>query len=100
LANDPSESLAVIGVTGTNGKTTTTCLVSSVFDRAGYQVGLSGTLGYCDSRTTWPTDLTTPGAETLARWLAHCRDAGCTHAVLEASSHALSHSRTAGIPLQ
>lgn len=97
LAGNPSEQIKVIGVTGTNGKTTTTCLIASILQAAGYQPGVMGTLGYCDSREISAAELTTPGAEVLAPWLARMAAEGCTHAVMEVSSHALSQSRVAGI---
>lgn len=99
FAGHPARDLAVIGVTGTNGKTTTTSLIAAILDAAGRRVGLSGTLGNCDSEISWPNPLTTPGAEALADWLDRCRVHDCSHAVLEVSSHGLSQARIAGIPL-
>ncbi len=99
LVGHPSSDLKVIGVTGTNGKTTTTCLMHSIFRKAGYRSGITGTLGYCDGIRTAPAPLTTPSAATLATYLRRMVDAGCSHAVLEMSSHALAQRRTAGIQL-
>nr|NIP84758.1 UDP-N-acetylmuramoyl-L-alanyl-D-glutamate--2,6-diaminopimelate ligase [Planctomycetales bacterium] len=96
---DPSRDLKVVGVTGTNGKTTTTCLIHSIFNMAGYRSGITGTLGYCDGIKTAPAPLTTPSAPTLATYLQRMVAAGCSHAVLEISSHALAQRRTSGIEL-
>ena len=97
LAGNPSQSLKVIGITGTNGKTTTTCLVASILQVAGFQPGLLGTLGYCDGNTTDRAPLTTPSTPELADWLRRMVVNGCTHAVMEVSSHALAQHRVAGV---
>ena len=97
LAGQPSQRLKVIGITGTNGKTTTSYLVASVLAAAGYKTGTLGTLGYFDGVDAEPATLTTPGAPVLASWLARCEANGCSHAVMEVSSHSLSLSRVAGI---
>ncbi len=97
LVGDPSRRLRVIGVTGTNGKTTTTALIASVLSAAGCRVGTLGTLGYCDSVELAPSALTTPSAPELATWLARMDANGCSHAVMEVSSHSLAQSRVAGI---
>ncbi len=97
LAGDPSRHLKVIGVTGTNGKTTTTCLIAGILNAAGHRVGILGTLGCCDGRQVSPPTLTTPAADELARCLARMVQNGCSHAVMEVSSHALAQSRVAGI---
>ena len=99
LAGNPSQHLSVVGITGTNGKTTTSCLVASVLSTAGYQVGLLGTLGGFDGLDFQDSTLTTPPPHELARWLARTVANGCSHAVLEVSSHALDQSRIAGIEL-
>ena len=99
LAGNPSEHLCVVGITGTNGKTTTSCLVASVLSTAGYRVGLLGTLGGFDGLDFHDATLTTPPPHELARWLARSVANGCSHAVLEVSSHALDQSRIAGIEL-
>jgi len=97
LAGNPSRHLKLIGVTGTNGKTTTSCLIASILTTAGCRVGLLGTLGCCDGRRVGPTTHTTPPAGPLARALARMVRNGCSHAVMEVSSHALDQSRVAGI---
>ena len=97
LAGDPSHALKVIGITGTNGKTTTCCLVASILTTAGHRAGLLGTLGYLDGRRIEPATLTTPPAEKLAEWLRRMVHNDCSHAVVEVSSHALDQSRVAGV---
>jgi UDP-N-acetylmuramoyl-L-alanyl-D-glutamate--2,6-diaminopimelate ligase len=99
LAGQPSRKLKTIGVTGTSGKTTVSCLIASVLQAAGLRVGLSGTLGACDGDKIKGTKTTTPHADVLARWMSDCLSAGCTHAVLETSSVALAQKRVAGIEL-
>jgi UDP-N-acetylmuramoyl-L-alanyl-D-glutamate--2,6-diaminopimelate ligase len=97
LAGEPGRSLKIIGITGTNGKTTTSHLTASVLNAAGYPTGLLGTLGYDDGMEIVPARWTTPPAHVLAPWLARIAGNGCTHAVMEVSSHALSQCRVAGV---
>ena len=97
LAGDPSRQLKVIGVTGTNGKTTTAWLIAGILAAAGHQSGLLGTLGYFDGTAWDAAPWTTPPADELARWLGRMAAHGCSHAVMEVSSHALAQGRVAGI---
>jgi len=97
LAGDPSRQLRVVGIAGTNGKTTTSCLVAGVLTEAGHHVGLLGTLGYLDGKVIQQSTLTTPPADELADYLARMVENDCTHAIVEVSSHALDQSRTAGV---
>ncbi len=97
LAGHPSRRLKVIGVTGTNGKTTTSYLIAGVLAAGGYPTGVIGTLGYSDGKRLEPSPLTTPTAPVLARWLDRISQSNCSHAVVEVSSHALAQSRVAGI---
>lgn len=94
----PAEVLKLIGVTGTNGKTTTSYLVDSILRAAGCEVGLLGTIGYRLVRETRPAPNTTPESLDLQKFLAEIVRAGGTHAVLEASSHALAMDRLWGCP--
>ena len=87
----PSRSLEIVGVTGTNGKTTTVWLLRSIFERAGRATGMIGTL---TSRPGGPP--TTPESTELQTELAALRDAGVTTVAMEVSSHALAQSRLAG----
>jgi UDP-N-acetylmuramoyl-L-alanyl-D-glutamate--2,6-diaminopimelate ligase len=94
----PAEVLKLIGVTGTNGKTTTSYLVDSILRAAGCEVGLLGTIAYRLVRDSIPAPNTTPESLDLQRYLAEIVRAGGTHAVLEASSHALAMDRLWGCP--
>lgn len=94
----PADVLKLIGVTGTNGKTTTAYLVDSIFRAAGCEVGLLGTVGHRLVRETRPAINTTPESLDLQSFLADVVRAGGTHAVLEASSHALAMDRLWGCP--
>ncbi len=97
LAGDPTRRLIVCGVTGTNGKTTTTYLVRSIFECAGWPTGVLGTIGYVMGRREIPSRLTTPDADDLADYFSEMVEAGLKAAVMEVSSHALHQRRTAGI---
>lgn len=99
LAGNPSRHLRVIGVTGTNGKTTTTCLIARMLATSGYKVGLLGTLGYFDGAECDTSTHTTPPADRMAQYLARMVQNGCSHAVIEVSSHGLDQSRLAGVDL-
>jgi UDP-N-acetylmuramoyl-L-alanyl-D-glutamate--2,6-diaminopimelate ligase len=96
LAGNPSFKLKLIGVTGTNGKTTTSCLIASILSKAGHRVGVLGTLGYFDGETVEAASHTTPPADQLAHWLGRMVANQCSHAAIEVSSHALSQFRVAG----
>jgi UDP-N-acetylmuramoyl-L-alanyl-D-glutamate--2,6-diaminopimelate ligase len=92
----PADVLRLVGVTGTNGKTTTAFLVDSILRAAGVSTGLIGTTGYRTPKGSHPAPNTTPESLDLQRMFAEIRDAGGTHAVLEASSHALAMERLWG----
>ncbi len=94
---DPSHSLLMVGVTGTNGKTTTTRMVAAILRAAGLSVGTIGTLGSEIDGKPLPSDHTTPEADQLQELLAQMRDAGAQAVVMEVSSHALAQHRTDGI---
>lgn len=96
LAGHPTHQLKLIGVTGTNGKTTTSCLIAGVLSEAGHRVGVIGTLGYLDGRVIQPAIHTTPPPDRLAEILSKMVHNECSHAVMEVSSHALDQSRVAG----
>ena len=92
----PADALQLVAVTGTNGKTTTTYLVDSILRAAGCTTGLIGTTGYRTPRGQRDAGNTTPESLELQRMFAEIRDAGGTHATLEASSHALAMDRLWG----
>lgn len=96
LYGDPSSRIRMIGITGTNGKTTTTYVCKALLERLGGEVGLIGTVGYQIGTSTLPAAHTTPGALELQRLLAEMVTSGCTTAVMEVSSHALAQDRTSG----
>ncbi len=95
----PAQALKLVGVTGTNGKTTTSYLIDSILRAAGAGTGLFGTIAYRTPRGSRVASTTTPESLDLQSFLAEVRDAGGTHAVLEASSHALAMDRVWGCPL-
>lgn len=92
----PAEGLQLVGVTGTNGKTTTTSLIDSIVRASGAKTGLFGTIAYRTPRGEYPAPNTTPESADLQEFFAEVRDEGGTHAVLEASSHALALDRLWG----
>ncbi len=95
----PSHKLVVIGVTGTDGKTTTCTLLHSMLGAAGVGAGLISTVSALIGDETLETGLhvTTPGADEVHRYLARMVAAGLTHAVLEATSHGLAQGRVDGV---
>lgn len=96
FCGDPSHFIPVVGVTGTNGKTTVTTLLQQLL--AGVRpCGLMGGVTIDDGAIQRDATLTTPMADEVASWLASSRGTGCGHAVMEVSSHALSQSRVDGI---
>jgi UDP-N-acetylmuramoyl-L-alanyl-D-glutamate--2,6-diaminopimelate ligase len=94
---DAWRGLKMVAVTGTNGKTTTTFLIESILKAAGGKPGVIGTVNYRYDGKTFPANFTTPTALELHAVLAQMKAAGCTHAVMEASSHALALERLAGV---
>jgi UDP-N-acetylmuramoyl-L-alanyl-D-glutamate--2,6-diaminopimelate ligase len=92
----PADALKLVGVTGTNGKTTTTFVVDAILRAAGFTSGLIGTTGYHTPAGSRPALNTTPESLDLQQMFAEIRDAGGSHATLEASSHALAMERLTG----
>lgn len=92
----PADALALVGVTGTNGKTTTTYLIDAALRAAGYTVGLLGTVQYRIGERLAEAVRTTPEASDLQALFKEMVDAGCRHAVLEVSSHSLALKRVHG----
>lgn len=94
---NPTEKLDLIGVTGTNGKTTIATLLYNMFRRFGYKVGLISTVcNYIDGEAI-PTDHTTPDPITLNQLLGRMSDEGCKYAFMEVSSHAVAQKRISGL---
>jgi len=91
----PSERLILIGITGTEGKTTTAYLVEAVLREAGIRVAMSGTIVSRIGEKETPSHYTTPESLDLQRFLADCVAEGATHVVMEVSSHALALKRVA-----
>ena len=94
---EPSQKLQVIGVTGTNGKTTTAQMLASVLMAAGKKVGVIGTLGASYGEMKYATDLTTPDPIPLQSILAEMLARGAEYIVMEVSAHALYYKKTAGV---
>lgn len=92
----PSSQIRMIGVTGTNGKTTTTYICKTLLEALGRPVGLIGTVVYQIGERTIPATHTTPGSLELQQLLATMVAGRCTTAVMEVSSHALAQDRTSG----
>lgn len=90
---NPADALKLIGVTGTNGKTSTTYLLKRVLEYAGYKVGLIGTIQNMIGDEIVATQNTTPGVYELNRLFALMKEKGCQYVVMEVSSHALDQKR-------
>lgn len=94
---DPTEQLDLIGVTGTNGKTTVATLLYNMFRKFGFRCGLCSTVcNYIDG-TAIPTDHTTPDPITLNRLLGNMAEVGCRYAFMEVSSHSAAQHRISGL---
>ena len=94
---NPSEQLKLVGVTGTNGKTTIATLLYNMFRKFGYKTGLLSTVcNYIDGEPI-PADHTTPDAVTLNRLLGRMADEGCKYVFMECSSHAIVQKRIGGL---
>ena len=93
LYDNPSEELTLVGITGTNGKTTTSYLLTSIFEAAEIKCGRIGTVGYRVGEREFEASRTTPEAPDLQRMLREMVDSGCGACVMEVSSHALTLRR-------
>ena len=93
FCEDPSKHVKVIGVTGTNGKTTVTCLMRSIFEAAGERPGVIGTISYVVGDREIPAVNTTPESLNIQEMLAEMLSAGVNYAAVEVSSHALDQYR-------
>ena len=81
----PSRELTLVGITGTNGKTSTTYILEAILNAAGCRVGVVGTVNYRVGESTWPAPVTTPESLDLQRLLREMRTRGVTHVFLEVS---------------
>jgi UDP-N-acetylmuramyl-tripeptide synthetase len=91
--NKPTEKLILIGITGTNGKTTTTWLLESVLMEAGFNVGVIGTINVRYNKKVYDTPVTTPESIDLQKIFADMAGSGVTHVIMEVSSHAVDLHR-------
>ena len=95
--NNPSRSLKLIGVTGTNGKTSITYMIKAILESAGHKVGLIGTIQNMIGDEVIETKNTTPGVYELNRLFALMKEKGCDYVVMEVSSHALDQKRVCNL---
>lgn len=95
--DNPSTKLKLVGVTGTNGKTTVATLLYNLFSQAGYQVGLLSTVKVMIGQDTFPATHTTPDSISINKYLAQMIEAGCSYCFMEVSSHGIAQKRTAAL---
>ena len=95
--NNPADKLKLIGLTGTNGKTTTTFLIKQILENVGKKVGLIGTVQNMIGDKIYPAKFTTPDPYELQKLFAMMVDAGCEYCVMEVSSQALAQGRVNGL---
>ncbi|MGB5271359.1 UDP-N-acetylmuramoyl-L-alanyl-D-glutamate--2,6-diaminopimelate ligase [Eudoraea sp.] len=95
--DNPSKNLKLVGVTGTNGKTTVSSLLYQLFKKAGYKVGLLSTIRIMVDNEEFPTSHTTPDAMTINQYLSLMNEAGVEFCFMEVSSHGIHQKRTEGL---
>ncbi len=100
LYGNPHKKLCMIGVTGTNGKTTVSTMIKDMLESCGYRVGLLGTIEARVGDKSFPAKHTTPDPKTLYSLLDAMVKYGCTHCVMEVSSHGLDQRRVEGITFE
>lgn len=98
--NNPADKLKIIGVSGTNGKTTTTYIISNILKTAGYRVGVIGTIGIVINNKKLPTTMTTPDPTIFHQILAQMVKSKVDYVVMEVSAHALALNKMAGIKFE
>ena len=96
----PGKSLFIVGVTGTNGKSTSVYLIKHILDVSGNKTGMLNSLVYDIGKKTYRAERTTPESLEVQRFLREMKEAECTHAVVEVSSHALVLSRVENIEFE
>jgi UDP-N-acetylmuramoyl-L-alanyl-D-glutamate--2,6-diaminopimelate ligase len=94
---DPSSKLKLVGITGTNGKTTSTFILKNILQSAGYKTGLVGTIANYVGDVKVDSKLTTPESNDLNKFFYDMIEAGCSHAIMEVSSHSLVLNRVYGL---
>jgi UDP-N-acetylmuramoyl-L-alanyl-D-glutamate--2,6-diaminopimelate ligase len=94
---EPSKKMRLIGITGTNGKTTTSYFLKKIYETAGYKVGLTGTISNFIGTEKIESKLTTPESNDLNKMLKQMHQSGCEFAVMEVSSHSLALKRVKGL---
>jgi len=97
IYNYPSKSLILIGVTGTNGKTSSVHLIRSIVEASGAKCGMLSTIGYWTGARFVAPQLTTPDIDRICALLSEMVEAGCRYVVMEVSSHALDQGRVEGL---
>ncbi|WP_054851982.1 UDP-N-acetylmuramoyl-L-alanyl-D-glutamate--2,6-diaminopimelate ligase [Olleya sp. ITB9] len=97
---NPSENLKLVGVTGTNGKTTIASLLYQLFKKAGYKVGLLSTVKIMVDNTTYPATHTTPDSLTINKYLKTMSEEGVEFCFMEVSSHGIHQNRTLGLKFE
>lgn len=95
--DNPSSQLKLIGVTGTNGKTTVTTLLYQLFQKLGFATGLISTVKILVDRKVYPTQLTTPDSISINKYLKQMLDAGVEYVFMEVSSHGIDQKRSLGL---
>ena len=94
---DPTSKLKLVGITGTNGKTTSTFILKNILQSSGYKTGLVGTIANYVGDVKVDSKLTTPESNDLNRFFYDMIEAGCSHAIMEVSSHSLVLNRVYGL---
>ena len=94
---DPTSKLKLVGITGTNGKTTSTFILKNILQSAGYKTGLVGTIANYVGDVKVDSKLTTPESNDLNKFFYDMIEAGCSHAIMEVSSHSLVLNRVYGL---
>lgn len=97
LYGNPTNKLIMVGLTGTNGKTTTTFMLKSILENSGIKTGLLGTVYYDDGEFVTEAEHTTPEGSDLQYWLSRMAANNCSVCIMEASSHAIEQGRIEGV---